>query len=72
MFTNSGADDRLREITELFDNHYQAAFRANFQGVNDIQEIEADAVTRLKNITKSYASVQFMEGIKAHEKKRAA
>ncbi|BBU33387.1 hypothetical protein BTHE68_71210 (plasmid) [Burkholderia sp. THE68] len=40
LFTNSDTDDRLTEITELFNNRYQAAFRANFQGVNGIQEIE--------------------------------
>ncbi|SAL76599.1 hypothetical protein AWB71_05276 [Caballeronia peredens] len=71
-FTDSGTDERMNEITNILNNRYQAAFRANFRGANGIHEIDADIVAKLKNVTASYASVQFLEGIKPFARKKAA
>ncbi|KAK42370.1 hypothetical protein BG58_04790 [Caballeronia jiangsuensis] len=65
-FTDSGTDERVSEITSVLNNRYQAAFRANFQGANGIQEIEIDVVRKLKAATANYASLQFLDGIKAY------
>ncbi|SAL87586.1 hypothetical protein AWB74_08176 [Caballeronia arvi] len=71
-FTDSGTDERVNEITNILNDRYQAAFRANFRGANGIKEIDADIVAKLKNVTNGYTSVQFMDGIKPVESKKAA
>ncbi|CAN7736992.1 hypothetical protein LJR034_006500 [Caballeronia sp. LjRoot34] len=63
LYTNAATSERIKEVSDYFNNRFNSAVRSNFQGDRGVIEMEADVVRGFEKLVQGYETVQFMEGL---------
>jgi hypothetical protein len=63
FFTDADTAERIDEVSDYFNNRFNAAFRAHFQREKSVLAMEADVVRGFEKLVENYETIQYLEGI---------
>ncbi|QCP48292.1 hypothetical protein FAZ95_03285 [Trinickia violacea] len=64
MFTDSGTQERIHEVSAYFQYRFHSAFSANFNGDAGVQAMESDVVRGFEALVSDWGTCQMLERVK--------